>query len=116
MSVKPEILDAIAERCNRLPEVAWDRCVIHDEFGFAGVYGWITRDDGHLDFVVLSFTWGETTGLQGETLVWFSVGFTTSSAKYSPSIHERLGFESEHTDCQPVGDVLAGLNVVGWQR
>jgi hypothetical protein len=106
----PEILAAAAERMNRLDEVGvtWDRCVLHDASGIA--YGWISRDDGRSDFVTLEFQWGDTTGLDGKTVQWFSTGNTTSSAKHSARISELLvGAGSKHKDCERVRDVFGAL-------
>jgi hypothetical protein len=103
-----ELRAAIAERMNRLQEVAWDRCVLHAESGVA--YGWIARTDGHFDFVLLDFSWGETTGLAGERVHWLAVGFTTSSAFYSREIDRRLrGTDAGHVDCSRVEDVFGAL-------
>lgn len=103
-----ELRAALAERMNRLPEVCWDRCVLHDESGVA--YGWISRDDGRSDFVVLEFQWGETKGLGGESLTWLGVGFTTSSARYSHEISKRLhGSDGGHKDCERIEDAFGAL-------
>lgn len=74
---------------NALPFVRWDRCVGDDE---QVVYGWIAREDGHADFVLIEFGPGE------------DVGFTTSSALYSREIMERIYSTSDgHMDCEPGG-------------
>lgn len=70
------------------PIVQWDR--------WAGniidmvVFGWITRDDGRFDFIVLDLFKGE---LQS---------FRTSSAKYSAHFSKMLGWS--HADCNRVED------------
>lgn len=108
MTVSPELLAAMAERMNRLGFVRWDRCVVHD--GAAASYGWIDRDDGRADFVVLSFQWGTTTGLDGKAVEYFGVGYTTSSAKHSPEIPGLLyGDDAEHNECQRVQNVFGDL-------
>lgn len=100
-----EVLAAIAERMNRLTQVDWDRCVLHDNSGVA--YGWIGRTDGRSDFVQLDFSWGETMGLSGESVTWFAVGFSTSSAEHSAEIGKLLGLsEDGHKDCERVESVF----------
>ena len=107
---KPEVFAAMAERMNRLPEVEWDRCVLHPDTDAGVVYGWIGRNDGCRDFVVLEFIWGETTGLDDSKLTWFSVGLTTSSAQHSASMGERFGAASgTHRDCERVEHVFGNL-------
>lgn len=111
---RDEVLAAMAERMNRLDFVRWDRCVRHDNTAVA--YGWISRDDGRSDFVLLDFSWGDTEGLDGSTLTWFAVGFSTSSAVYSAIISRLLhggGEGVEHRDCERVEDVLGAL--VNWK-
>lgn len=101
---------AVADRMNRLDEVEWDRCSFGESEGTA--FGWIAREDGRADFVVLDFSWGETTGFDGETVPWFAVGTNTSSAVWSALIAERiLGPENSHRDCERVEDVLGDLVV-----
>lgn len=92
---RPSISDAM----NQLDFVTWDRCIVHDYPLYADplgltVYGWIARDDGRSDFVVLeSYPWEDR------------LGYTTSSARYSAEIHRRLyGSDDGHTDCQRVAD------------
>jgi hypothetical protein len=90
--------DVIAEWLNKLPMVTWDRFarapVEDDEL--LSVYGWIPRDDGRSDFVLLEFpTWSDRPG------------FTTSSALLSAHMHELLFGTSEgHADCERVEDWL----------
>ena len=102
-----EVKAALAERMNRIPEVEWDRAILHD--GSAAVYGWVDRD-GRKDFVVIAAQWGKTDDLDGKPLTWFAVGFTTSSAALSAKISERLyGDASNHRDCELVDDVFGDL-------
>jgi len=108
MTAEPEVLAAMAQRMNRLTEVKWDRCVIHDDTAVA--YGWIYREDEHADFVLLDFSWGETEGLDGKTIPWIGVGFSTSSAIFSALINQRLrGDEAPHKDCERIEDVFGEL-------
>lgn len=111
MTVVPdEILAAMAERMNRLPFVIWDRCVLLQDYGRGAAYGWIARDDGRSDFVLLDFAWGETRDLTGEPSTWFSVGTTTSSAAFSEEITARiLGPDAPHNACQRVDAVFGAL-------
>jgi hypothetical protein len=77
---------------NALPMVHWDRA--------SGdvVYGWIQRDDGKLDFVALTF---EDDG---------SMGWTTSSAKWSDEISRILGGDDgEHFPCESIDDLYGDL-------
>jgi hypothetical protein len=81
----------IASAMNLLPEVLWDRCTGDDVSGC--VYGWIARDDGRSDFVLLR--WSEE-----------GFGHTTSSAERSASISKRLfGSSAGHRPCRRVEEV-----------
>lgn len=105
--------EKIAEVLNRLPMVQWDRGIrapvegTHEDTALV-VYGWIERDDDHLDFVEVTFvTWSE------------QVGHTTSSARYSRAISILLdGADAPHFPCVRIADIpdLAGLvdRVVPW--
>jgi hypothetical protein len=94
----------LASYCNRLPFVAWDRVVVWPDGSYAEVYGWIARDDGRSDFVVLS-AWPETRLLH----------CLSSSAERSHEIGNLIAgrpadAEPEgHVDCQRVEDVLGEL-------
>lgn len=84
--------DRRAAFLNALPFVRWDRCVGDDE---QVVYGWIAREDGRADFVLMEFGPGD------------DVGFTTSSALYSRDIMAALyGTAEGHRDCERVEDVF----------
>lgn len=97
--LSPERLSYIAEICNRLTFVKWDR------FAGAGenddrvdIYGWIDRLDTHSDFVVLQF-------------IGTGVGYCTSSAEYTNEIN-RLIFGNDATPefaCERVEGQFAGL-------
>lgn len=85
----------IAAVLNSLPMVQWDRFIeapVESDHWMIVVYGWIARDDGQRDYVVLEFcSWTELPS------------FSTSSAKWSAQINEILyGPEAEHFDCQRV--------------
>jgi hypothetical protein len=88
-----KVRSAIAVVLNSLPFVRWDRCVMHPESIIA--YGWIERDDGRADFVMLEFDGA------GEFASW-----TTSSATYSQRIYDILIGGESHTECQRVSDVF----------
>lgn len=106
--------EKIAEVLNRLPMVEWDRGI--RALGSSGepddvsviVYGWITRDDGHFDFVEITFVgWSD------------KVGYTTSSARYSKAISLLLdGPHAAYFPCMRIADIpdLAGLvdRLVPW--
>jgi hypothetical protein len=103
--VSDQVKAVITERMNRIGEATWDRCVIQGEA--ASVFGWLERDDGRSDFVLLEFQWGDTKDMAGEKVTWFHAGATTSSAPLSKSISERIsGAGSPHFDCQRVEDVF----------
>lgn len=104
MTTDIEVLSAIAERMNRLTQVSWDRCVMHD--ASAAAYGWIDRSDGRSDFVLLDFQWGTTTGLASESVRWLAVGFSTSSAEFSASMFDQLELGDGHKDCERIEDVF----------
>lgn len=94
----------VADTMNRLPYVRWDRLATarrEDGLLDAAVYGWIERDDGPPDFVVLLF--------EGA-----AVGSVTSSAKHSEEIDATLhGNADGHVPCQRVEDVLPGVASLG---
>lgn len=75
------------EECMFLfPEVEWDRWAGTKEA--SSVFGWILRNDGLRDFIVIRFIRGNVEN------------FTTSSAKHSAGIADKLGFS--HSDCKLV--------------
>lgn len=68
------------------PEVEWDRWAgLPNEYN---IFGWIQRDDGWKDFLVLEIIDNEITD------------FCTSSAKYSKEFSKRLLFP--HYECNKV--------------
>lgn len=83
--------DVVEEILNRMPEVTWDRWVgeLENKQG-VGVFGWIERDDGKRDFVMLRI---DADGC------WMIL---TSSAKYSADFALRVGFEGPHGNCKRV--------------
>lgn len=88
----------VAGVMNSLPEVTWDRCVPRMSGGSA--FGWIAREDGRSDFLVLY--WDE----RGPC------GYVTSSAKHSADFSRRLFGEEaagNHKDCERVEKVFAGM-------
>lgn len=85
---------------NLLPEVAWDRFSgMYDSF--CEVFGWVRREDGKSDFVLLQFDKGEVYGI------------STSSAKYSAEFSHRLGFD--HSDCKRVEHSMPNVNCIHLQ-
>lgn len=85
---------AMALALNSLPYVRWDRCIRHDDGTVA--YGWISRDDGRDDFVVLKF---DASGELEE--------FTSSSARYSRQLYATLiGDDEGHTECERITEVF----------
>lgn len=87
----------IARVCNRLPFVTWDRLINHGEM--SSIYGWIPRDDGRFDFVVIEFQFA------GDREPYW----ITSSARNSAAIAELLGQGGSHNPCQRVEDVFGSL-------
>lgn len=92
-----------------LPFVSWDRFTCNDnehgenEYTF---YGWIDREqDSYKDFVLINFTFHHDYSVTR----WF----TTSSAKYSLTIHQLLEMdEGGHEDCLRVEDYLDISNAI----
>jgi len=85
-----------AEVLNLLPEVRWDRCVRRMEW--LAAYGWIDREDGRSDFVVV---YVDHNG---------PVGYATSSAALSKTFSDRLfGSRVDHRDCERIEDVFGDL-------
>ncbi len=92
--------------------VAWDRYGISgtDDNGF--IFGWIKRDDGFYDFVVVRFC-----------IVWsfgnnkFLCSYNTSSKKYSKEIAKRLGDSlQDYIECKSVRELEPETNLVRWQK
>ena len=83
----------VEEALAKLPYVKWDRWTgeLGSEDGIA-VYGWIARDDGRSDFVLVRI---DNDG------PWT---FFTSSAKYSEDISKRFNFPGNagHHPCKRV--------------
>lgn len=103
MTVTPamrSMLESVAEVLNLFPEVAWDRTAASGRDRVA--FGWIEREDGRADFLLLTFT------RDGR------VGMTTSSAEHSLEFHRRLySTDKGHGACQRVEHVFgeAGIEV-----
>lgn len=93
--------EARAEILNRLPMVRWDRCVRLPD-GAVTVYGWIARDDGRSDFVLVAFLWPD------DPLNYYA---WTSSVEHDDAISAALFGDEDcvHTPCERVGDVFGGL-------
>lgn len=97
---------AIAEVLNRAPFVRWDRFTVSPD-DEVNVYGWIDRDDGRSDFVLVEFDITEPADL--------SYGWTSSSAEFSEELGRLLygeGFDGNgyrHLACQRVESELLGV-------
>ncbi len=90
----------VVETLNKLPEVIWDRFA-GDGIKDVSVYGWLHRDDGKSDYVLVMID------KDGPWLI------STSSAKYSADFSARLGMGgSGHTPCRRVEDHFAGVRCV----
>jgi hypothetical protein len=96
-AIESERLDCRAAVMNYLWFVRWDRAIPGD--GFMDVYGWIARDDGRSDFVLLTF-WDRHP--PGTPPSW-----STSSARYSTEIATIInGNTATHNACRRVRDVF----------
>jgi hypothetical protein len=98
------VIAEVAEILNRFPEVQWDRCT-HYHWAHYKVFGWLAREDGRSDFVLLEWTAGETNEPAQTNL-------TTSSAEYSQEFGRRLHGEHPgrvHLPCERVEDVFGAL-------
>jgi hypothetical protein len=94
---EPMPLSILAPFMEKLPFVTWDRYTHGPTW--VNVYGWIARDDGRSDFVLLHI-------YSGNSLP----SFWTSSALYSTKVAELLyGSAEGHVDCKRVED--AGLEI-----
>lgn len=94
----------LSDQSNDIME--WDRYSIRGEGGF--IFGWIKRDDGFYDFVVVNFQ------LSADTLI---VGYNTSSKKYSKEIGEILskGVNLDYIECISASD-FPEARLVSWQK
>ncbi len=82
----------VIEAMNHLWQVNWDRCTQREDGGTA--FGWIAREDGRSDFIVLH--WGRG-----------GFGFTTSSAALGRVFAKELfGTDAGHNDCQTIQSVF----------
>jgi hypothetical protein len=90
----------VVETLNKLPEVTWDRFA-GDGVENVSVYGWLPRDDGRSDFVLVMID------KDGPWLI------STSSAKHSADFSARLGMDSDgHSGCRRVEDHFPGVRCV----
>lgn len=87
--------EKIEETLKKINFANWDRFFTYPN-GLS-VFGWIDRDDGKKDFVLLEF--------MGELM-----SFATSSKKYTEKIAEILNLQ--HSDCQRVEDCFDIENVI----
>lgn len=101
----------VAHYANRLPFVRWDRFTSHVEENdqrrvTVTIYGWIPRDDGRSDFMLLAWFY-----LDEQQTPWS----VTSSAEHSEEIsrllyHDKDWWKPEdHLDCQRVEDTFDGM-------
>jgi hypothetical protein len=89
----------IEQTLNKLPEVTWDRWA--GDMDACMIYGWIPRDDGRSDFVVLRFKGGEC------------FNFVTSSHRFSAEFARRLLFQiTDHNPCKRVEDFWPKVNCI----
>lgn len=89
--------DLMKEDMETVPFVNWDRFVPNEAENKLDLYGWIPRDDGKADFVLLEYK-------NTHDNRW-TTNFSTSSAKYSAEIHKLLKMrDGSHVDCVRVED------------
>jgi len=87
--------------------VKWDRYAIRENEAGGFIFGWIKRDDGFFDFVVINFQMNA-----GHLLF----GYNTSSKKYSREIIKRLGGSDEnYLECRPAKEILPDDTLIEWQ-
>jgi hypothetical protein len=91
----------IAAKMDEFPEVMWDRAAGGGEYGVA--YGWIDRDDGRNDFLVLQ--WWQPQHADAR----LDFGMTTSSARLSEEFTRRIDPGLEHVPCERVEDELPAV-------
>ncbi len=103
--------DYITEKCDSLPMVEWDRCVLMEDH--AAVYGWTRERGKRPDFVVLQF-WFE---FHDDGSTDHQHSFLTSSVTQSPKINEIvMGPGAEHNECLTVHDELPDINRKVWRE
>jgi hypothetical protein len=95
MSYRDRFIEATL---NKLSFVRWDR------FAGENYYGWIDREDGKKDFIVIWFIESDV----------HDFGYVTSSSKYSKKICKLLyGKSKEGSPCQRIEDNYPNIkNVV----
>lgn len=94
----PLTIELIEKILNEFPEVTWDRWAENAPLSRMTVFGWIPRDDGKQDFVVLRIIFGELDSV------------LTSSAKFSAAFAARIG--AKHTDCNRVEHTFKNVKAV----
>lgn len=89
--------------------VKWDRYAIKDDIGGGFLFGWIKRDDGKYDFVVINFQ------MNNGVLM---LGYNTSSKKYSQEILKRLkGNLKSYAECRSAGEIILDEgSLIDWQK
>jgi hypothetical protein len=89
--------------------VEWDRYGIRNEDDSGFIFGWIKRDDGFYDFVIIKF-W-----LDWDKKGAFFYNYDTSSKKYSKEIGVRLGSNLDgYLECRSASD-FPEARLIGWQ-
>lgn len=103
-----EFKNFVREKLEILPFVEWDRYCEWSADGdkYVRVYGWVSRDDSHEDFVHLEFHRND-----GEAYL-----LGTSSSKYSTKILHRIedisndSLEEEHVGCERIENLYPRLD------
>lgn len=103
----PLDMDGVAETLNLLPDVTWDRFVRcqGERFEELNAYGWLPRDDGRSDFVLVMFE---------QRPLGLTVRLTTSSAKHSQRLQNQLfgtedGEDAPHIECERIEQHLPSV-------
>lgn len=92
-----------------LPFVRWDR--FHERDNGIAVFGWIDREDLYKDFVSLDYNYDSKESKITRKKTW-SMGYLTSSQKYSKEIGRILTQGSDHSDCKRVEDYFKEVNCI----
>jgi hypothetical protein len=97
----------VAHYANRLPFVTWDRFTSHTEDNPDGdakyvavtMYGWIGRDDGRADFVILAWFY-----IDQQQFPWSVTSSADRSEEISRLLYHDQGWwkPGEHVPCQRV--------------
>ncbi|HXI95620.1 MAG TPA: hypothetical protein VNG04_05810 [Candidatus Acidoferrum sp.] len=97
-------LGTISAVLNKAPRVRWDRC-IDDGGGVLHLYGWVDRDDGRADFVLLNVQ-------RYSDVDFIDYAFYTSSpdAELTAELAKAIGITMDvHIPCKRIEEVFGGM-------